>query len=42
MEVQEFNERERNARLDAYFSAIKEMIPTEQKNESEDKTNEKG
>ena len=31
------------ARLDAYFSAIKEMIRlAEQKNESEDKTNEKG
>lgn len=40
MEVQELNKRERLARLDAYFSALKEEILSEPKNDSEEENDE--
>ena len=36
MEVQELNEKERMARLDSYFSALKELIPAETENAPEE------
>ena len=40
MDVQVLNESERLARLDSYFSGLKEMIPSEPKNDSEDEKDE--
>lgn len=40
MEVQELNKRERLARLDAYFNALKEEILSEPKNDSEEENDE--
>ena len=40
MEVQELNKREKLARLDAYFSALKEEILSEPKNDSEEENDE--
>ena len=40
MEVQELNKRERLARLDAYFSALKGEILSEPKNDSEEENDE--
>lgn len=40
MEVQELNKRERLVRLDAYFSALKEEILSEPKNDSEEENDE--
>lgn len=36
MDVQELNEKERMARLDSYFSALKELIPAETENAPEE------
>ena len=40
MDVQVLNESERLARLDSYFSGLKEMIPCEPKKHSEDEKDE--
>ncbi len=40
MDVQVLNESERLARLDSYFSELKEMIPFEPKKDSEDEKDE--
>jgi hypothetical protein len=41
MDEQELNKRERLARLDAYYSALKGMIPPVLRNESEEEKDEK-
>ncbi len=41
MDEQELNKRERLARLDAYYSALKGMIPAVLRNESEEEKDEK-
>ena len=40
MDVQVLNESERLARLDSYFSGLKEMISSEPKKDSEDEKDE--
>ena len=40
MEIQELNERQRLARLDSYFSALKEVIQPESKETAEEEENE--
>lgn len=37
MDEQEFNKREQLARLDAYFGALKEVIPSEAEEENDEK-----
>ncbi len=41
MDEQELNKRERLARLDAYYSALKGMIPPVLRNESDEEKDEK-
>lgn len=41
MDVQELNKRERLARLDAYFSSLKELIPLDSKPDMEEENDEK-